>query len=370
MKCQLNKKVLFVLHLPPPVHGSSMVGQYIKESECINQELDSRYINLGTSKSIEEIGKNPLQKVGAYLKILGSTLKLLLFFKPDLVYLAITAKGIGFYKDVVVVFMAKLFGAKLVLHFHNKGVSDNHDRFFDSLLYKVLFKNTKVILLSKYLYYDIKKYVKEDEVYYCPNGIPEIEFQANAKKNNKNPIQLLFLSNLIESKGVYVLLEAIEILQTKQVSFHCSFVGGIGDVSEVQFIDNVQELNIEDRVSYLGKRYRKEKEIIYQQADVFVLPTFYGNECFPLVLLEAMQFSLPVVSTFEGGIPDVVEDGVTGFLVPQKNAQALADKLEILINNPEMRQQMGDVGREKYEKEFTLTTFENTLTNILKTISK
>lgn len=365
----MNKKVLFILHLPPPVHGSSMVGQYIKDSVLVNQEFDGRYINLGTSKTIDEIGKNPLKKVGAYLTIVVSTFKQLFFFKPDVVYLAITAKGIGFYKDVVIAFLAKLFGVSLVLHFHNKGVSENQDRFLDNLLYKILFKNTKVILLSKYLYYDIKKYVKEAAVFYCPNGIPEIKFQAKTDNHdNEKKIQLLFLSNLIESKGVFVLLEACKQLQIKQLSFHCTFVGGEGNITAQQFDQRVAALGLEETVHYAGRKYDAEKNTAFSKAAIFILPTYYHNECFPLTLLEAMQFALPVVSTFEGGIPDIVEEGVTGFLVPQNNAQALADKLEILINNAELRIQMGAAGRAKYEKEFTLGQFENNIVRILKTI--
>ena len=120
-----------------------MVGQYIKDSVLVNQEFNARYINLGTSKTIDEIGKNPLKKVGAYFKIVASSFQQLLFFKPDIVYLALTAKGIGFYKDVAIAFLAKLFGAKLVLHFYNKGVSENQDRFFDHFLYKILFCRQK-----------------------------------------------------------------------------------------------------------------------------------------------------------------------------------------------------------------------------------
>jgi glycosyltransferase involved in cell wall biosynthesis len=367
----MNKKVLFILHLPPPVHGSAMVGQYIKDSLLVNQEFDSRYINLGTSKSIDEIGKNPIKKVGSYLKIISNTFYHLLFFKPDLVYLAITAKGIGFYKDVVVAFLVKLFGVTVVLHFHNKGVSENQDRFFDDLFYKVVFKNTKVILLSKYLYYDIKKYVDEAAVFYCPNGIPEINFYTKREvQNNNKTVQLLFLSNLIEAKGVFVLLEACKQLQIKQLSFHCTFVGGESDITAHQFNQRVAALGLEEIAHYAGRKYEVEKNAEFSKAAIFILPTYYHNECFPLTLLEAMQFALPVVSTFEGGIPDIVEDGVTGFLIPQQNAQALADKLEILIKDEVPRIKMGEIGRMKYEKEFTLCQFENRVVHILNSVLK
>ncbi len=74
-----------------------------------------------------------------------------------------------------------------------------------------------------------------------------------------------------------------------------------------------------------------------------------------LVLLEAMQYSLPVVSTPEGAIPDVVDDGVTGFLVPQRDTSALADKLEVLIKDPDLRVKNGSRGKvQNMSREFTL----------------
>ena len=177
----MKKNILFILHLPPPTHGSSMVGKYIQDSKQINTLFVTKYINLGTSKSIKDIGKNPLSKIVSYLNIILQTLKHLLKFKPDMVYLAITAKGIGFYKDFVVAFIIKLFRVQLVLHFHNKGVKLHQDKKIDNFLYKAVFKNAKVILLSNFLYTDIQKYVCEQNVYYCANGVPKIDIIDNAR---------------------------------------------------------------------------------------------------------------------------------------------------------------------------------------------
>ena len=325
---------------------------------------------MGTSVSIDEIGKQGFVKLYRFAVIWFNVLRQLIIFRPKLCYFAITAKGPAFYKDASIVLLLKIFGVKLIYHFHNKGVSTRQDKWLDNLLYKIVFKNSEVILLSKHLYLDVQKYVSKVNIHYCPNGKPDAagsNFGSHFKAE-KTSVNILFLSNLIESKGVYVLLEACEILHDKQVPFHCTFVGGIGDVSEVQFNAKVQKLNIESCVTYLGKRYGIEKEVEFEKADIFAFPTYYHNETFGLVNLEAMQFSLPIVSTFEGGIPDVVEEGITGFLVPQKNVQILAEKLEILIKNPQIRSQMGFAGRAKYEKEFTLATFEKTLTNILNTV--
>ena len=361
----MRPKILFILHLPPPVHGAAMVGKYILESEVINIDFNCRYINLGTSRSVGEVGKNTLKKWLRYFSILVKTVMTVIRFKPDLVYLTLTAKGSGFYKDALAALIVKGLGQKVVYHFHNKGVSFRQENAFDNLLYKKVFKNSDVILLSEHLYSDIQKYVNKLHVQFCPNGIPDLVINKQYKTSlTNNGVNILFLSNLIESKGVFILLEACKLLHKNGLDFHCTFAGGIGDVSEKQFYDKVHEFNLTNSVKYVGKKYGFDKEFEFLNADIFVLPTY--NECFPLVLLEAMQFSLPIISTLEGGIPEIVEDRQTGFLVPKRDVNALVEKLELLINNKELRASMGIAARNKYEEKFTLGHFEKRLTSILK----
>lgn len=365
----LKLKILFILHKPPPVHGSSMMGRYIMESSIINQSYDCNYINLSTSLTVDEIGKNSFIKIVRYLSIVAQVLKQLITNKPQLCYLAITAKGLAFYKDSLIALLVKSFGVRLVYHFHNKGVSTKQHKFIDNLLYLIVFKNTDAILLSKHLYPDIQKYFPTTRVLYCPNGIPDIDnsqiIQDKRQKKTDKTVKILFLSNLIESKGVFALLEACKILQQKGILFNCTFVGGEGNIKAQHFQQKVNDLGLEEQVIYIGKKYGKDKEEAFSNADIFAFPTYYDNECFPLVLLEAMKHRLPVISTFEGGIPDVVENGVTGFLVPQKDAKALSEKLELLIKNPELRSQLGRAARLKHEREFTLKIFEQKLSNII-----
>lgn len=364
------KRILFVLHLPPPVHGSSIVGEFIKNSITVNREFNAQYINLGTSKSIGEIGQGGFKKILIYLKILCSLIYQLIFNRPNLVYLAITAKGVAFYKDMLVVFLVKILGVKLVLHFHNKGVSLNHHRGLDNLLYRFAFKNTKVILLSKYLFYDVEKYVKPDDVYYCPNGVPDISLIESSlpNKGNDSVVNLLFLSNLIQSKGVLILLEACSILKERGLKFFCTFIGGEGDVSRERFGKTINILGINDFVVYEGGKYGKDKELAFSRAGLFVFPTI--NDCFPLVLLEAMQYSLPIISTYEGGIPDIITNNENGYLIEKHSSQALADKLEELIVNPELRRKLGRNGRRLYEQKFRLDKFEKNFITILKKLTE
>ncbi len=354
----MSRRLLNILYFPPPVHGAAMIGEYIKQSESINNAFFCRYINLGTSRSIDEIGQGGLIKWWRYSGVVANTLKNLITFRPHLVYITLNSSGVGFYKDALIAILAKAFRRNVVYHFHNKGVSTRQNKWFDNILYKLVFRNADVILLSEHLYPDIQKYVSKNRVHFCPNGTPEI-LQSSKLKNQSGAsktVEILFLSNLIESKGVFVLLGACEILMEKGINFHCTYVGGEGDISPEQLQQKIGNLGLCDNVHYAGRKYGSDKFEIFSNADIFVHPS--SNDCFPLVLLEAMQFSLPVVSTYEGGIPGIVNDFQTGFLVPKNNATALAEKLEPLIKDPLLRKEMGKQGREKYKAKFTLEKFE------------
>jgi len=361
--------ILFLLHLPPPVHGSSMVGQYIHRSSEIANSFSCGFVNLLASKNVSSSGKVSFSKlssfVGTWFKILGRLIRQ----RPRVCYLALTATGAAFYRDVLIVALLRLFGIKRIYHLHNKGVLRWSSHWIHRVFYRFVFSQADVILLSKHLYSDIQDFVSESKVHICPNGIPEQIHQAARKNQTPSPTKILFLSNLIESKGVFVLIEACSHLKKKGISFQCDFIGGEGDITAEQFQAKVDQCNLANQVSFLGKKYDQEKYEAFAGADIFAFPTHYPNECFPLVILEAMQHQLPVVSSFEGGIRDMVIDGETGFLVEQQDVQTLASKLEFLIENEQARQKMGLAGRKKYKKEFTLERFETRIVEILEQVA-
>lgn len=359
-----SKKILFLLHVPPPVHGSSIVGLSIKESLTINKAFECNYINLLASKNVAETGNVNLKKIFEFVITLGQVLWSIICNRPHLCYLALTATGAAFYKDLLLVALLKAFRIKRIYHLHNKGVSLNQYKTTNRICYHFVFSGAEVILLSDHLYADIQLFVSVSKVHICPNGIVYQDRNINLTiKNQDKVVQILFLSNLIVSKGVFVLLEACVMLKKKEIPFECVFIGGEGDLTAAQFNERVIQLGLSDQVSYQGKKYGEEKNQAFLEADIFAFPTY--EDCFPLVLLEAMSYSLPVVSTFDGGIPDIVENGITGFLVSQQDAVALADKLELLIQNPGLRLSMRAAGRKKYEQEFTQDIFENRLVEIL-----
>jgi glycosyltransferase involved in cell wall biosynthesis len=341
------------------------MGSFVKASEKVNQNFDSKFINLTASRSIDSIGKGGWRKTLFIFSLLLNTFKSILTRRYDVCYVTITSNGTAFYKDMLVVAILKLFRKKILLHFHNKGVEKGtQEKKFNRHLYKFVLggKKTRVILLSEHLYADIQRYVEPARVYYCANGIKPQDVTAPVRSADQKT-KILFLSNMMVAKGVYVLLEACAALNKKKIHFECHYVGDWLDIQQTEFVQKVKDYGLEGLVFAHGKKYNEEKNEYYGQADIFVFPTL--NEAFGLVLLEAMQFGVPVIASNEGGIPDIVTDGQTGYIVPKNDPAALTEKLVALIMDPVLRRQMGEAGKKRLEEKFTIDRFEERLVHII-----
>lgn len=352
-------KILFCMHMPPPVHGAAMMGKYIHDSLLINGTFDCKYINIATASNIDDIGRVGIKKITRFISKLRIIKKSISAFCPDLIYVTPAANVPAFYKDYIIVQLLKRWRCKVVLHYHNKGIAQIGSKWYNNLLCKRFFSDVQVILLSDLLYSDIAKFVPHDRVLICPNGIPDID--KPIKHDSQEKVQVLFLSNLIRSKGVLTLLDAIALLKTKEI--HCVIAGAPGDISVEQLRFEVQSRGIQHKVSYVGRVNEEQKLNLFEESDIFVHPT--ENDCFPLVILEAMRSEIPCVSTTEGAISDIVVNGETGWIVEKHNAIALAEKIQWLIEHPQECRQMGHAGRTRFEQHYTLAHFEARMVDIL-----
>lgn len=362
-------KVLFIMHMPPPVHGAAMMGQYIHDSKLINDQFECHYVNPSLSDTVADVGKVSWRKIRGMISNIIHIVRTLKKVNPDICYYTPTADGWGIYRDWMVVNLLRKGKRKVILHLHNKGVGSFAKRhFFARLAYKRIFRNVKVILLSRELYSDVRQYVPLTNVYYCPNGMPQTDDGSFVRTTTHQPFTFLFLSNMIEEKGVVDLLEACSILKGCHMPFRCNFVGRWSTVSEEVFHRILDEKDLNFEIFYLGPKYGKEKVKVLKDADALVFPTYYHGETFGLVLLEAMEYALPCISTREGGIPSVVDDGDSGFLISKRDVHALADKMGWLIEHPEEGIKMGKKGKEKFVRQFTLQTFEQRIFQILNSL--
>jgi colanic acid/amylovoran biosynthesis glycosyltransferase len=170
------------------------------------------------------------------------------------------------------------------------------------------------------------------------------------------PLSLLCIGTLHEVKGQAILIEACRLLKERQVSFACHFAGDGPD--RAVLMAQARRAGLEDVVHFHGHLTRPQVMELLRTAQVVVAPSVPSRdgrrEGIPVALIEAMASGRPVVASQLSGIPELVQDRRNGLLTPPGDAAALADALEYLGREPELRRRLGQAGREKVMGEFDL----------------
>lgn len=195
--------------------------------------------------------------------------------------------------------------------------------------------------------------VSAEKVVTVHNGMPDIDPALRADPG-RSPVRLAMIARFEAQKDHPTLLRALAGVQ--DVAWHLDLIGDGPLMADAQAMS--RDLGLADRVHFWGQRLDVADRLA--EAQVAVLITNW--EGFPRSILEAMRAGLPVISSAVGGVPESVKDGDTGFLVPASDVGALQRRLRQLLADPELRRRMGQSGRERYERHFTLAkTVEKTL---------
>ncbi len=362
-------KLLAILQLPPPIHGAAVINQQVVASKQLHEIFDIEVLPIQAASAISDIGRFRLGKLWKGIALTLRLLTTLVLRRPDLAYYVLASPtGLSFYRDVVSITLLRMFGTRVVFHCHSKGFGAAASKPHYRRLCHWLFKNSHVILLSRLLYGDIQSFVPEDRCFFVPNGIPA-PTEPPARHYDASTdecIHLLYLSNMIYEKGPVVFAKALAILKQRGMPFKAVFAGAANsEECQAEFQSILDDNCLNEDVTYVGPQYGDEKAKLYAHSDALVFPTFYPLECFPVVILEAMSNGLAVVSTREGAIPEIVDDGVTGLLTDRCDPNDLADKLNHLIQNRQMQRSMGQAGLRKFYEQYTIERFESLIAETL-----
>ncbi|MBL1155971.1 MAG: glycosyltransferase family 4 protein [Ignavibacteriota bacterium] len=357
-------KILLLIKIPPPVTGATLMNTRVRDSELLKQSFNIDIIQMSYASSINDLGSYRLMKFVKYIKYSSNLFFKVLFNRYAFAYFQISPLGISFLRDCFLVSILKLFNVKILYHLKGKGISKQNNYLFKKL-YRYIFNYESVIILSELLKYDIED-VHKGQVFIVPNGIPVCKNNYRKNKYANESLNLLFLSNLLESKGLFDFIDAMKILNNKGIVFNAVIVGAEGDISEKELEKILIENSLQDRIKYLGPKFGEDKIKIYEATDILVFPTLediWGN-----VNLEAMQFGIPIIATREGAIPEIIDDKITGFLVDKNQPDQIADKVEILSIDAELRKKMGEAGRKKFLEKYTFEIFEENMKRVFETI--
>ncbi|MCW8194222.1 glycosyltransferase family 4 protein [Proteobacteria bacterium 005FR1] len=195
-----------------------------------------------------------------------------------------------------------------------------------------------------------KKVADPDKLVTIHNGMPQLPvgqgFNPGAGKSNDVPV-LIMVARFEDQKDHGTLIEALATLT--DLPWELQLVGDGPLVNDIR--DLAQELGIAERIDFLGRRLDVPE--LLRRADIFVLSTNW--EGFPRSILEAMRAGLPVVATEVAGVPEAVEDGVTGYLVPARDVTVLAERIRRLIDSQSLRRDFGERAHACFVDKFTFT---------------
>jgi len=256
-----------------------------------------------------------------------------------------------------------------ILRFGAKGFGNLADRhLFWLYTIKIALKGSiGGIVKAECLKSDVNRFIPNHRLVPVPNCIRESQAIHKTSKNNGIP-KVLFLSNLMPAKGPMQFLKAAKIVlgQFKDVRF---IMAGAKwrDSFQNQLIAFIEKHNLKTFVELRGGIYGEDKDRLFSESHVFVFPTF--DETFGLVNIEAMQAGLPVISSPEGAIPEIIQHGVTGFIVDPSRPDHIARQILFLLHHPEIREEMGRIGRLRYLQKFSFPAYVGHWERILALLS-
>jgi glycosyltransferase involved in cell wall biosynthesis len=323
------------------------------------------HVRLAYSEDMDSVGKFALRKVvvllATVLRVWWSRIRhrtTVLYYPPS------GPNMVPVLRDIVFLCATRWMFRHTVFHYHAGGVSSFEGRLPGILrpFFRWAYRNADLAIRTAPQNPEDGRLLEARMDVVVPNGIPDMRGTLKETVTENGPLTILFTGVLIPSKGVQVLLNAFKMLLDRGADVRLELMGRWGDAEfRARCEAFIGHHRIQDRVAFLGVKRDGEKLERFAQCDIFCFPSHFEAESFGLVLLEAMQFAKPVVSTWWRGIPSVVQDGVNGSLVPVEDADAVADRLMDLVNDKALRQRMGEEGRRIFAARFTLERFRQNM---------
>lgn len=348
-------RVLVVGQTPPPHGGQAIMIESLLAGRLPGVELF--HVRMAFSRTMNEMGKPSGHKLLHAAHLIGSIVYGRFRHRASTLYYPPSGPSRGaLLRDYALLVPTRWLFAKTVLHFHAGGTSEAYARLSlpEKLLFKLAFCGADCTIRTSPLSPDDGAALRSKLDVIVPNGV-EDPFPASAPRPavGGRPV-ILFAGLLCRSKGVDVLVEAARLLAASGVDFELRAIGAWQSAAyRASVRARIERLGLGDRITFPGVLTGADKARAFGEASVFCFPSYFEAETFGVAVLEAMAYAIPVVTTRWRGLPALVEDGATGFVVEVRDSVAVADKLRVLLADPERARAMGEAGRAVFVASYT-----------------
>ncbi len=346
----MKLRILICGILPPPFFGHSAMYKILMESAFVDA-FEVTFLDM-KFWSYEQHKKVTLLKVLKLVRYFFQYLYLIVRRRPRYILYNMSFDKMPFLKDMLFCGAGKMFGCRIVLHDMGQYVQELYDssgKFYQGMIHWLLGNVTASIVLGESVRSVYQGFIDPKRLFVVPGSVADTKDLAPtdgpALSVRKN-INVLYFSFMSESKGVLTAFKVVPQVLAADPRIHFIFAGPVGSGS-IQTALNQLRQRYNSRVEHLGYiGDALERTKMYRNADVFIFPTH--RDVFGLVLLHAMAEGLPVIASREGAVPEIIQDGINGFLVEKGNEGQLAQRILTLAGDPQLRQKIGSANRERY----------------------
>lgn len=355
----MTKSILFAGPMLPPIHGQSLAFTYLYESITTKKYL------VDTNSE----GNHVFGKLGRTIKAIIAIIYVLMTKNIDTVYFTCSRSFLGSIKDIILINLAKHRKIKIINHLHG---SDFYDFIHTahSIHKKLLFLSYNKVDISIVLFDSMKEQFKDFknmDIRVVPNFyLPEL---SNTHLiNPSKTTSLLYLSNIIKSKGIFELISAFKIISQKYPNIQLHIAGAFlsDEYMSASKIKKLffQEIKDQPNITYHGIVSGDHKSVLFQSSDIFILPSYFKSEAFPLAIIEAMYSRNAIITTNYKYLPELVSSKC-GLLVDIQSIDSLTLAIETLLNDDIQLENMKEYNYHLVNAKYTLSNYLESLHKIL-----
>lgn len=336
------KKILVIGPLPKPETGIALANKMLIQG--LQQNLVKVHtVDTNTEKKLgnqSSQGKFKLNKLIISIYSIIKGIFLIIFNRYDAIYITPAQSYLGFTKYIPFIKLGKFMNMNVYLHIHGGYIREMYNNLNSrrQRLLKNTFNKCKgIIVLGDSLKEMFEGIIGKEKIYVCKNGI-DSEFRLSKEEVNYKiestdkleQIEILYLSNLMQNKGILDLLDACKAIECDTLSFHLNVAGNIEPAIKKDIKKKMSELG--NRVSFYGVVEGDRKRALLKKSHIFCLPIPYEYEGQPIAILEAMASGCAIVTTDKGGIKDIFTNDVNGLVCEANNPIDIKDKLLLVTD--------------------------------------
>jgi len=364
-------KILTVGSLPPPIDGQSLAFNIAVKS------LSSKYIVKNVETNIFR-GKGVISIFFLPLIYIFRIIYCRIIFKPDAIYFVCSRTVLGSLRDLFLLLLFRASPAFIVNHIHGSNLIEfieNLPLFYKKIFLIIYTRINKNVVLSSLMKNQLDDYEQfKGKTLVINNFYEDIPDKIKIKDNknlfNPFPLNLVYLSGICSSKGVFDVIKASKYLSIKNVNHTLHIAGkGIDDEflnakeAESKVISLTQKSK---EIKYLNLVTGVEKYNLLGKCHVFLLPSYYNSEAIPLSIIEAMRMGCVIITSNYKFLPSLVKHNVNGYIVQIKNVDEIVEAILDIYNNPSKFKRISNFNKNYAMKNYSEESFKQ---NIIKLFS-